>query len=306
MRRLFFILAASVFLAGNIAAQVSTSAAVNFAIRDAITKESGDPVANLYQDFEPDTVIQYSVSIGITDSSATNTTFDVTLNWKGRRYTKSGLSFRTDAEYWFPTADWNTDIPDSLFAITWDKPGVGDHYSYQSFPLEGMKFDRTTLAGIVIDVAHYEIHDGDTYEVGFDTTFSVNDTMFYGIILPNDDNFEMHVQFEVSTSGGAWYNVIKNDTIAGGADTVSIANVHDGSSNTSELNIYRYAVVSETGSEGWGTLLGAGQNNGGTGRTMGEYIWCGGTHKHHAFRFVSLANSNRVTIRARWYEIHGR
>lgn len=155
---------------------------------------------------------------------------------------------------------------------------------------------------VVLPFIVHNIHEGVVYEIGFDSTFSVNDTMLFGFVLPTDTLFCMHVGFSIATSAGSWYNLVQGDTVAGGADTVSIFNAMWESSNTSVVEIYRNAVATETGTEKPGTYIGAGQQSGGEAHPLGEYVWCGGVSKHHLLRFISLGNSNRVTIRVRWAE----
>ena len=301
-RILLTMIVALVAFVGVVHAQISNSTTTSYAVRTYGETDNGDAIDNLYQAFDPDTVVAYSLTISVTDSSSNSLTFDARATWKGSSYTLSHITKHSDAEYWFPPGGTNSRVPDSVFAITWDKPGDGDVYSYVSSPLAGMQYDKTSRAGIVIEAHDADVHAGDVYEVGFDSTFAANDTMFYGIVLPTDATFQMHVQFEVSTSAGAWFNIIKGDSVAGGADTVSIGNVNWAYGDNSELDIYRVATVTETGTEMPGTYVGAGRKVGGEGGSFAEYVWVGGVHKHHVFRFVSLAATNLVTIRARWSE----
>ncbi len=288
-----------------------TSNTFTIAVADVHQSDNGDMVANFVRFFEPDTVIDYGITVvvvdSLDDSSPKEMIIDVTGRWKGQLHAERH-TVRLDAEFIFPqTSGGVSGFPDSVFHLTWDKPGDADRYTYQSKPIAGMKFDGKTLAGIVLEIAHSELHKGNMYEVGFDSIMSVNDTILYAFVMPDDENFSAHMDYEISSSGGSWFNFAKEDSSFSGLDTILPQNVHFGSSNTSELIVYKAAIAEEDGVNFMGHRLGAGQTRGGQARAIEEYVFQGGVGgKVNLFRFVSLANTNSVTVRFRWYEIKGR
>ncbi len=293
-------------------AQMTAPTANLFSVAPRTVDQSdiGSMLSNLYLTFDPDTVAQFGITVVVVDSvdaaSPDEIIIDVTGRWNGAIHTER-QTVHIDAEFTFPhTAGGDGGFPDSVFKLTWDKPGDGDRYTYQSRPATGPALDVHSLGAIGVTHAESEIHEGNMYEAGIDGQYSVNDTIIIGFVLPDNGSFTAHIQGVISTSGGAHFNLVKGDSVSGGTDTLAIYNVNFCSDNTAEIQVYSGAVASETGDELPGVLLGAGQGTGGVGTPQGEYIWCGGTHKHHLMRFVSLANSNRVTIRFRWSENKGR
>ena len=164
-----------------------------------------------------------------------------------------------------------------------------------------MRIDSSTHAINIIDYAHHEIHDGNSYSC----TYSVasigeldNDLMQLTWTTPNSDS-HMHITKEAKCGAVALYKFTEGWTGGGTAvGTLVIDNRDRNSLNTSGVTI-SYGVTAVTG----GTVLkeeylSSGKFGSGETRDQNEWILKPNT-KYAVSLFLSTANEASITLH--WY-----
>jgi len=249
-------------------AQVTAPTANQFPVETGIVDQAdkGSMQDNIYLAFDPDTVVNFGITVVVIDSAvsggdAASMIIDVTGRWKGAIHTERDTT-RIDAEYIFPhTAGGDGGFPDSVFYLTWDKPGDEDRYTYQSHRQMHNRYNGGG-ALIGIDILHYHNHKGNVYTAYADSVLAgANDSLEIAIITPADRN--IHVWWEADVDAKGWFYIKTGSTLGVTADTLTAHNSNHQSSNTSSAVLIKAPRTAATGTIIRVKLIGSTQKAGG-------------------------------------------
>jgi len=173
------------------------------------------------------------------------------------------------------------------------------------------EFDPLFKAPLWIDIAHHEIHEGDTFSVvGADTVAADTDTVQIYIETPAVASPQKRIHFTLSHYGSGEHSVVITEGItftSGGAAFVPVNRRRD-SVKTTSAQAVRVGGDDQTGgvlvySGGtviWSELIGTGRGSGGT--TRGTEEWILDTDTGYIFEIISGATSTAISITTTWYE----
>ena len=167
-----------------------------------------------------------------------------------------------------------------------------------------------------LNFAHYEVHDGDTYEAFFtDAAMGDNDTINFAFKTPALATKEIHMIIEYSAKIGAELTILEAATWTAQAGTIfAPVNMNRNSSNTSKLLgnetatafaageiAYNVATVFTTNATtvGEDAIFGA-QVSAGKSRALAERILKADTT--YVILFTAEGASNLGFLKLRWYE----
>ena len=178
-------------------------------------------------------------------------------------------------------------------------------------PVTGQEYDNLFRIPVFIDVAHHEVHEGDTYSVvASDAVAASTDTVQIYLLAPAvaDRQKRMHLVLNHMGSGAHTLVVTEGITFtSGGAAYVPINRRRD-SANTTATQAARVGgdglaggvLVYAGGTIIWSESMGSGKAAGGQSRGTEEWILAPNTG--YIFEVISGATSTSIGISATWYE----
>lgn len=185
------------------------------------------------------------------------------------------------------------------------KPGIGipvlltdpNDYSRQA------EFDPVFKIPIVIDVAHHEIHEGDSFFYSEIGTLNLAATRDILIVTPNTTK-RTHFTFYVTTTAETMLEFFEAVTTSNDGTPVTSFNRERASSNVAGTLLYHTPTVTDTGTrlivEQVGNATGGAAKVGGNSLERSEFVLK--TNSKYMGRATSSANGNDVTIFLDWYE----
>lgn len=182
----------------------------------------------------------------------------------------------------------------------WIEAPVGSNKGYVR-----LKADSSTSVLTTIDYGHHEIHAGSHYFVqGVDYDFDKGDSLVFSTCVPDDGTKDIHMLFEISSSGICSVLVTESDSTSGGT-LITPKNNNRNSSKTSILTLRFQPTIQSIGDTllqaGWGA---SGQGNnpgfGGASARDDEIILKNDTCTTWWFR--SGTDNSTITYRGSWYE----
>jgi len=173
------------------------------------------------------------------------------------------------------------------------------------------EFDTLFKAPLWIDIAHHEVHEGDTFSViASDAVAASTDTVQIYINAPavSSPQKRMHLTLNHYGSGAHSVVITEGITFTTGGAAYTPLNRHRGSAKTTSAQAVRIGgdaltgdVLQYTGGTIiWTELIGAGRSTGGASRGTEEWILDANTG--YIFEIISGATSTAISISATWYE----
>lgn len=160
--------------------------------------------------------------------------------------------------------------------------------------------DNVSNSVVMIDFAHYEIHEGNSYTGGiFDEDVDADEWLNFTIVTPETTDLWVHMTLEVDVKAEARVTVYEGFTNTSVGTRIYALNRNRNSANTHDTLLY-------SGQDGVGDLLiynnfiGSGKKIGGSGREINEVIL-----KEDTAYIVSIQSeeiNNKITLRTNFYE----
>lgn len=174
------------------------------------------------------------------------------------------------------------------------------------------EFDPLFKAPLSIDIAHHEIHEGDSfslfnYEVGIADTETIEILVQAPAVVSPQKRIHLISEHEGSTAH--LFEMIEGATYSSAGVAATPINRHRGSAKTSAMQAAYTGITSSNIVTGgtplavWGALYGAGRNVGGGSRGTEEWILDAG--ESYLFRITSAGGGGSACnawIGLIWYE----
>jgi hypothetical protein len=163
--------------------------------------------------------------------------------------------------------------------------------------------DRASGSIQMIDYAHHEIHEGDTYSITGQVTLASGNVKDFLFAVPTSETAEgkrPHIVATIRSSGEANFMGYEGTVTSSLGGAITAFNHDRGSSNTSAITVSNTPTMSTTGTAIFEQHFGGGQNIPGTGRAENEWILAHNTN--YLFTIKSEAASNDVSWTFNWYE----
>ena len=173
------------------------------------------------------------------------------------------------------------------------------------------EFDPLFKAPLWIDIAHHEVHEGDTFSViASDAAAASTDTVQIYINAPAVASPQKRMHLILNHYGSGAHSMVITEGVtfsSGGAAYVPL-NRHRGSAKTTSAQAVRIGgddlpggVVAYTGGTIiWTELIGSGKGSGGA--TRGTEEWILDANTAYIFEIISGFTSTAINISATWYE----
>lgn len=173
------------------------------------------------------------------------------------------------------------------------------------------EFDPLFKAPLIIDIAHHEVHEGDTFSmVASDAAAASTDTvqLYINSGDVSSPQKRMHLILNHYGSGAHSVVIIEGITFSSGGAAYTPINRRRDSAKTTAAQAARVGgddqpggVITYTGGTAiWTELVGAGKSVGGSARGTEEWILAPNTG--YIFEIISGATSTAINISATWYE----
>ena len=174
------------------------------------------------------------------------------------------------------------------------------------------EFDNMFRAPMVIDIAHHEIHEGDSFslyvrEVGIADTETIEILIKTPAVTSPQKRIHLIAEHEASTAH--LFDIIEGATYASGGAAATPINRERGSAKISALQAAYTGttaaniVTGGTPATVWGQLLGAGRTSGGGSRGVDEWVLA--PNESYLFRITSAGGGGSACnafIGLVWYE----
>ena len=174
-----------------------------------------------------------------------------------------------------------------------------------------IEFDNLFKIPISIDVAHHEIHEGDTYSASLADTSAASGEYVQGYILTpavTVPQKRMHMILSHEGSGLHSFTITDGVTFTSGGAAATAVNRRRDSANTADAQAVRVGgdnmpgglLVYTGGTVIWSEAAGAGRGSGSSSRGIEEWILA--PNETYMFELMSGATSTSIAIQATWYE----
>lgn len=163
------------------------------------------------------------------------------------------------------------------------------------------ELDTIDGAQIGIDLAHHEVHEGNSFTTSdIDANVQVAAPKYWLIRIP--DNVEFHTKISVESDTGALLEFFENPTINADGVVVPFYNNNRNSSKTTTMVCYRNPTAGADGTRLQVSRVGAGRDKklGGVGRTQFEWILKSG--EEYIIKITVDANGAEVTFTMDGYQ----
>ena len=175
------------------------------------------------------------------------------------------------------------------------------------------EFDNLFKVPLIMDIAHHEIHEGDTYSATITDVSAASGAYVQGYILTSavtSPQKRMHMVLSHEGSGLHSFTITEGVTFTSGGAAATPINRRRDSANTSDAQAVRVGgdnltgglLIYTGGTVIWSESAGAGRGSGSSSRGTDEWILAPNTA--YMFEMMSGATSTSISIQATWYE-HG-
>jgi len=161
------------------------------------------------------------------------------------------------------------------------------------------EMDNLTYAGIVIDGAHHELHEGNMFEISGAATLASGAILNILIDLTNN-TVPAHIIFSFRSTGEMNVQLFEDVVVSANGVAISAINRNRLSANISQLKAYTAPTITNTGSLLTTAHFGNGNNIGGESRANNEWILAHG--KKYLIRITSEAAGNDISYMHEYYE----
>ena len=163
-----------------------------------------------------------------------------------------------------------------------------------------VELDSSFKALYTMDVAHHEIHEGNTYMAsGISGTLGVDDTFILTAITPNTAKWS-HVFYQASGILKFYIRIYEGATVDVAGSAVTAINKNRNSTNTSGGTFREDDTFTDLGDQIYATLVATGTRNGGSEGTRLEWVLKQNTT--YAFHLTSADANNILSGQLEWYE----
>ena len=176
--------------------------------------------------------------------------------------------------------------------------------------ITGQEYDNLFKIPVFMDVAHHEVHEGDTYSAIISDPSAADTKVVQGYIKTPavaDPQKRMHLTLSHGGSGAHSFSITEGITYSAGGTARAPVNRRRDSANTTSAQTVKVGsdkdsdVITYTGGTViWEESAGAGRGTGGETRGVTEWILAPNTE--YIFQVFSGATSTAITLSAIWYE----
>jgi len=165
--------------------------------------------------------------------------------------------------------------------------------------------DSATGALAVLELEHFEVHEGDFYTVGnFDSSVDNATPKLFSITTP-DTSRRFHIKFNVITNAAAQVAFEENPTIGTVGTTLTAYNNNRNSSNQSSLTVCADPTGVVAGTTLDFHLIGTYNQKsrfGGSSRRYGEWILK--QNEDYLIKVIPDVDGSSIALQAEWYELY--
>ena len=158
---------------------------------------------------------------------------------------------------------------------------------------------------IVLDYAHHQVHEGETWQAGYGPIAIANNAVVDHLIIVAAVTGTIrtpHVVIELDSTGETWLELYESPTTTANGTGVTCYNRNRNTAGSPTTTIYVGPTVTATGTKLMGQISGSGEKAGGSSRDSTE--WDLKTSVHYLVR-ITAKNANNVCLRFQFYEDQG-
>jgi hypothetical protein len=178
-------------------------------------------------------------------------------------------------------------------------------YNETTEKLQYLRTDGITGAPMIIDYAHHETHDGNSFWCYQNQTIDLGDVINIGATMPNTEKW-LHLLLDVRATSAATFSILEDCTaLAGGNGAATASNFNRNSSNASGAGfISGYTdlnpVTATGGNTIWDEILNTAIKVSTSRQNNTEIIMK--QNSKYLFEVTSAGNGNTITLLLTWYE----
>lgn len=161
------------------------------------------------------------------------------------------------------------------------------------------EMDNITYAGVVIDGAHHELHEGNMFEISGAATLASGAVLNVLIDL-TANTVPPHFIFSFRSTGEMNVQLFEDVVVSANGVAIATINRNRLSNNLSQTKAYTAPTVIATGTLLTSAHLGSGNNTGGESRANNEWVLAHG--KKYLIRITSEAAGNDISYMHEYYE----
>jgi hypothetical protein len=163
--------------------------------------------------------------------------------------------------------------------------------------------DPISDISVGIDIAHHQIHEGETHQYTYSPTALANgDSLDHRLVVGDlaPTTRTPHFVAEVDATAETWVYLYETPTTSGNGTQQTVRNRNRNSSTTPNMTVWLAPTVSNAGTLLGAWIIGAGNKTGGGSRESLE--WDLKANTVYLVRVTAKATGNTVCQRYMWYE----